>query len=99
MNDQMKNVPDEQVTYVKMKKYVHVDCENILEDCKNGYGLCGDFYQLLEEYSYVLKEKEFQKYIESVAQIVKIQKRVIAKKYELHEIQRKLIERINQERE
>lgn len=55
----MKFVPEEEVAYVKMKKYVHVDCENYIDDFRNIYELCGDMYRLLEGHSYVYKKLEF----------------------------------------
>lgn len=44
------------------------------------------FYQLLEKFTYPYRIKESESFMESVAEIAVVQKRVATKKYELQEI-------------
>lgn len=53
----------------------------------------------MEEFGYGYKSKEYEGVVESVAEIVSVQKRSGEKRVELLEIEKKLIEKINVERE
>lgn len=48
--------------------------------------MTGLFYQLMEEFGYGYKSKEYEGVVESVAEIVGVQKRVGEKRVELLEI-------------